>query len=424
MNKFIVLDINHGGDYLATILKNEGYEVIVYDIYQKRGNKRQELNKKNIQVIDSVERDYKDYTIVYPVHCPDHFLSSFSRHKKLTHHELVKFLFNSKNNLIEITGSKGKTTTSHVLAYLLSFDDEVFLNSSMGFETLVKGKIKLIAENNSISAGYTAKILSEHNKMPQVLEESLGICGVGNISILTSTNPVYKIKGGNGNSLEAKKQLFKLSEGNIIIDGKDKIANDLAHEYGKEVIRIWEDVRIELPDCLEIGKDILSIICFNDLEIRSKFNGNYLLAGYVNPILFSAMALKILNKDLKKMSEHLTIFNGVANRLSVINENGYTKIMDKSGGFSEDSLRYLLSLLKMNYDMFYKNINLLIDLNNVSHCQKIDIYALDKVIGEFGNIVDNAFLLGNHDFERFKYLKNSTELNIKAGDLLIECGKW
>lgn len=423
MNKFIVLDINHGGDYLATILKNEGYEVIVYDIYQKRGNKRQELNKKNIQVIDSVERDYKDYTIVYPVHCPDHFLSSFSRHKKLTHHELVKFLFNSKNNLIEITGSKGKTTTSHVLAYLLSFDDEVFLNSSMGFETLVKGKIKLIAENNSISAGYTAKILSEHNKMPQVLEESLGICGVGNISILTSTNPVYKIKGGNGNSLEAKKQLFKLSEGNIIIDGKDKIANDLAHEYGKEVIRIWEDVRIELPDCLEIGKDILSIICFNDLEIRSKFNGNYLLAGYVNPILFSAMALKILNKDLKKMSEHLTIFNGVANRLSVINENGYTKIMDKSGGFSEDSLRYLLSLLKMNYDMFYKNINLLIDLNNVSHCQKIDIYALDKVIGEFGNIVDNAFLLGNHDFERFKYLKNSTELNIKAGDLLIECGK-
>ena len=423
MNKFIVLDINHGGDYLATILKNEGYEVIVYDIYQKRGNKRQELNKKNIQVIDSVERDYKDYTIVYPVHCPDHFLSSFSRNKKLTHHELVKFLFNSKNNLIEITGSKGKTTTSHVLAYLLSFDDEVFLNSSMGFETLVKGKIKLIAENNSISAGYTAKILSEHNKMPQVLEESLGICGVGNISILTSTNPVYKIKGGNGNSLEAKKQLFKLSEGNIIIDGKDKIANDLAHEYGKEVIRIWEDVRIELPDCLEIGKDILSIICFNDLEIRSKFNGNYLLAGYVNPILFSAMALKILNKDLKKMSEHLTIFNGVANRLSVINENGYTKIMDKSGGFSEDSLRYLLSLLKMNYDIFYKNINLLIDLNNVSHCQKIDIYALDKVIGEFGNIVDNAFLLGNHDFERFKYLKNSTELNIKAGDLLIECGK-
>lgn len=423
MNKFIVLDINHGADYLATILKNEGYEVIVYDIYQKRGNKRQELNKKNIQVIDSVERDYKDYTIVYPVHCPDHFLSSFSRNKKLTHHELVKFLFNSKNNLIEITGSKGKTTTSHVLAYLLSFDDEVFLNSSMGFETLLKGKIKVIAENNSISAGYTAKILSEHNKMPQVLEESLGICGVGNISILTSTNPVYKIKGGNGNSLEAKKQLFKLSEGHIIIDGKDKIANDLAHEYEKEVIRIWEDVRIELPDCLEIGKDILSIICFNDLEIRSKFNGNYLLAGYVNPILFSAMALKILNKDLKKMSEHLTIFNGVANRLSVINENGYTKIMDKSGGFSEDSLRYLLSLLKMNYDIFYKNINLLIDLNNVSHCQKIDIYALDKVIGEFGNIVDNAFLLGNHDFERFKYLKNSTELNIKAGDLLIECGK-
>ncbi len=423
MNKFIVLDINHGGDYLASILKDRGYEVIVYDTYQTRGEKRQEINKKNIQVIDSVERNYIDYTIVHPVHCPEHFLSSFSDNKKLTHHELVKFLFNGKNNVIEITGSKGKTTTAHILAYLLSFDDEVFLNSSMGFETFLKGKARVLDENNSISAGYTAKILSEHNKMPQVLEESLGICGVGNISILTSTNPVYKIKGGNSNSLEAKKQLFKLSEDKIIIDGKDKIANDLADESGKEVIRIWEDVRIELPDYLEIGKDVQSSIYFKDLELQSKFNGNYLLAGYVNPMLFSIMALKILNKDLGKMSEHLTMFNGVANRLSVVKENDYTKIIDKSGGFSEDSLRYLLSLLKMNYDMFYKNINLLIDLSNVSHCQKIDICTLDSVIGEFGNLIDSAFLLGNHDFERFKYLKNSTELNMKKGDLLIECGK-
>ncbi|HII95766.1 MAG TPA: hypothetical protein HA367_08575, partial [Candidatus Methanofastidiosum sp.] len=330
MNKFIVLDINHGGDYLASILKDRGYEVIVYDTYQTRGEKRQEINKKNIQVIDSVERNYIDYTIVHPVHCPEHFLSSFSDNKKLTHHELVKFLFNGKNNVIEITGSKGKTTTAHILAYLLSFDDEVFLNSSMGFETFLKGKARVLDENNSISAGYTAKILSEHNKMPQVLEESLGICGVGNISILTSTNPVYKIKGGNSNSLEAKKQLFKLSEDKIIIDGKDKIANDLADESGKEVIRIWEDVRIELPDYLEIGKDVQSSIYFKDLELQSKFNGNYLLAGYVNPMLFSIMALKILNKDLGKMSEHLTMFNGVANRLSVVKENDYTKIIDKS----------------------------------------------------------------------------------------------
>jgi UDP-N-acetylmuramyl pentapeptide synthase len=341
----------------------------------------------------------------------------------LTHHELVKFLFNNKNNVIEITGSKGKTTTAHILAYLLSFEDEVFLNSSMGFETILKGKAKLIDDRNSISAGYTAKILSEPNNSPQVLEESLGICGVGNITILTSTNPIYSIKGGSGNSLEAKKQLFELSEKNIIIDGKDKIANDLAENCGKEVFRIWEDVRIELPDYLEIGKDIHSSIYFKDLELKSKFNGNYILAGYVNPILFSTMALKILNKDLEKTSEYLSQFNGVVNRLSVVNGNGYTKIIDKSGGFSEESLRYLLSLLKMNYDMFYKNINLLIDLNNVSHCQEININALDEVIGEFGNLVDNAFLIGNHEFERFKYLKNSTELNIRNGDLLIECGK-
>lgn len=73
--------------------------------------------------------------------------------------------------------------------------------------------------------------------------------------------------------------------------------------------------------------------------------------------------------------------------------------------------------------MFYKNINLVIDLESVSNCQKIDVNSLDKTIGEFGNLIDNAFLLGNYDFERFKYLKDSSELNIKNGDLLIECGR-
>ena len=41
--------------------------------------------------------------------------------------------------------------------------------------------------------------------------------------------------------------------------------------------------------------------------------------------------------------------------------------------------------------MFYKNINLIIDLTNTSHCQRIDIYSLDKVVGEFSNVIDNAF---------------------------------
>ncbi|MCC7573716.1 MAG: hypothetical protein KO464_10115 [Candidatus Methanofastidiosum sp.] len=423
MKRFIILDINHGGDYLASILKDRGFEVIVYDIYQKRGEKQQKLEQKGIRVLQDVNREYPDYTVVYPVHCPDHFLSSFSNNEKLTHHELVNFLFKSKKNTVEITGSKGKTTTAYTLAFLLSFEEESFLNSSRGFESFLDGETRPIEKTNSISAGYTAKILSNNYSKCHVFEESLGVCGVGDISILTSINPIYNIKGGNGNSLDAKKQLFELSKENIIIDLKDKTANNLANKYKKDVFRIWEDVKIEIPDYLEIGKDVNSSIYYKNIELRSKFNGNYILVGYLNPILFSFMALKIFNKNLEKASSYLSNYKGVKNRLSVVTENSYTRIIDKSGGFSEESLRYLLSLLKKNYDMFYKNINLLIDLTNVSHCQKIDVDLLDGVIAEFGNLIDNAFLLGDYDFDRFKYLKNSTELNIQKGDLLIECGK-
>lgn len=424
MNKYIVLDINHGGNYLATILKNCGHEVLVYDIYKKGGEIRRELENNNIKVFDSLDGvDYTEYIVTYPIHCPDFFLSSFSKNEKLTHHELIKYHFKNRKNVIEITGSKGKTTTAHLLAFLLSFEEDILLNSSAGFEKFQKGIPDKIFSNNSISAGYTAKLLSEYYHEHLILEESLGVCGISDISILTSTCPIYPIKGGKSTSLEAKKQLFELSDRAIIIDSKDKIANELANNYNKETFRIWEDIKIDLPDHLEIGNDINSTIYSENLEIKSKLHGSYIAVGYLNPILFSIMALKILNKISLIKSNYLNDFKGVHNRLSVIKETNHTKIIDKSGGFSEDSLRYTLSLLKKNYDMFYKNINLIIDLTNTSHCQRIDIYSLDKVVGEFSNVIDNAFLIGDYDFETFKYLRNSAELNIHNGDLLIECGK-
>jgi hypothetical protein len=77
MKKFIVLDINHGGDILASIIKDRGNHVIAYDIYKTRKDKKQILNQKGIEVINSVDRDFSDYTVVYPIHCPNRFLSFF-----------------------------------------------------------------------------------------------------------------------------------------------------------------------------------------------------------------------------------------------------------------------------------------------------------------------------------------------------------
>lgn len=423
MNKYILLDINHGADYLATVLKDRGYEVIVYDIYQTKNDIKQQLIDKNIKVIDSIGIDFKDYIVAYPIHCPLNFLSIFSNNQKISHHELVKCIYKNKKNVIEITGSKSKTTTANVLAYLASFQENVFINSSIGFESILEGKSNLIVKNNSISPGYTFKILAEANDSLHIFEESLGVCGVGEISILTSATPIYPINGGKGRSLEAKKQLFRLSEKNIIIDGKDKTAVNLANDFEKNVFKIWEDISIEIPDYLEIGKDSSSKLCFKDLSIETKFNASYLLAGYLNPILFSAMALKILNKDMKKMANSLYRFQGVKDRLTVISENDYIKIIDKSGGFSEDSLEYLLTLIKDNYDLFYNNIYLLIDLTKDSHCQKIDVKALDNVVGKYKNLIDEAFILGNYNFETFKYLKNSDAFKANKGDLIIECGR-
>jgi len=425
MKDYIVLDINHGGDILASILKSRGHNVIVYDIYQTRNDKKQKLEQNGIKLIESVTKDYNKYIIAYPVHCPDYFLSFFPNNEKITHHELVKSLFENEsynNKIVEITGSKGKTTTSNIIAYLLSFWEDTYLNSSRGLEKIVKGESQLIDYKNSISPGYTAQTLSQYNKESLILEESLGVCGAGAISILTSASPVYEIKRGQGTSLDAKNQVFTLSSGTIIIDGNDKLANEMAKKFDRDVLQIWRDVYIERWDKLDIGKDYDFKIYIDKNEFSVNFKGNYLLAGYINPILFGFLTLNILKKNSNIVANHLSQFNGVENRLTVSKNDKSTKIIDKSGGFSEDSLRYLLQILKVNYNMPYDNINLLIDMKNKSHCQKTNIAELDKVVGEF-NFIDNAFLSGNYDFDNFKYLKNSEDLEIRKGDLLIQCGK-
>lgn len=256
-----------------------------------------------------------------------------------------------------------------------------------------------------------------------VFEESLGVSGVGDVSILTSMDPIYQIKNGDGNSFEAKEQIFRVSEGKIIVDGSDKKLRNIVDNSEKEIFEIWKDVSIEIPDKLEIGKNIDSKLIWKEKESTIKLRGDYLITGYINPILFGALTLKIFNKNKDKISKYFSEFKGVENRQTVCQNKEYTKIIDKSGGFSEDSLRYLLSNLMNYYYMPYKNINLLIDFSNHSHCQKIKLEDIDKVIGDFNNFIDNAFVIGTQDFERFKYLRNSEELNINNGDLLIECGK-
>ncbi len=79
----------------------------------------------------TVERAIPDVTtaltrnydlIVAPVHLdPNHPLLHFSRAPVISHHEAVRQLLGEKTPepMIEITGTRGKTTTAHALAFLM-----------------------------------------------------------------------------------------------------------------------------------------------------------------------------------------------------------------------------------------------------------------------------------------------------------------
>ncbi|MFA5221610.1 MAG: coenzyme F430 synthase, partial [Methanoregula sp.] len=107
----LVLDTIHGGADIAAAYERAGHSVDAVDIYRKTTPDE-----------ESHARTRSYDMIVAPVHMdPVHPLLAHRTCPIVTHHEAVRSLLgnNMPALMVEITGSRGKTTTAHALAHLL-----------------------------------------------------------------------------------------------------------------------------------------------------------------------------------------------------------------------------------------------------------------------------------------------------------------
>ena len=221
-------------------------------------NKKHESDGPNLNINKEFSEKTPNYLekdlIINPIHSPlniSNLLDEASEDLKLdineknqfsnsfeilSHHTATKLVLSSwrekakKENVdcIEITGVKGKTSVAYMLKeIMLENEKDTLLLSSLGAHLFINDHNRsevediVLMKNISITPAniintiqYANNINPKHshedslNYDAAIFENSLGVCGLGDVGVLTNIVENYTIAKGSSNARNAKKQVF------------------------------------------------------------------------------------------------------------------------------------------------------------------------------------------------------------------------
>ena len=367
----LVLDTIHGGRTIAEYLTASDCLCDTVDVYRHESGISEEEAVRNLTL--------KRYDFVCaPIHLSPEYCILKSAAAEgipvLSHHEIVSLIVsglsdadvNSENAkpIIEITGTRGKTTTAYALSHMLSHavptKPEIPPKNSRGNERGInergineRGILHTSRETVAVPGGrilQKVSITPASSVMPAlyalknnlwlVAEESLGVCGFGNLAVLTSTGD-YLCADKKRSALAVK--LASMAECQRILIG-----------YGADKRKVLETVE-SLPESKKIPAErfffATEIVTVEDGVCRCGGIGNGSVSGkgtagfseFSNPLLYlegyrqaiatAAAAACILGYNPECLSE----FSSVPGRLSLTRDNGFTVIDNSNSGTNRNT---------------------------------------------------------------------------------------
>lgn len=424
------MDATHGGLTIALEYRRKGAEVTLVDCYRTGGKDlERKATNAGIHLENRAPAEFFDL-VVAPIHCPDRFLEGARWRRKITTHRAVGELCSFDARIIEVTGTKGKTSTAHLIADLLrAKGNRVLLLSSGGIVLYNGDKKKIIKEEVSIAPTSILEIARMEVEFDVgVFEVSLGGTGLADIGVITTIGDNYLIAKGTRRAFDGKVQMACTVKKTLVVREDEK--NLWVPHVGKDVKILTfgngGDVDAKIGQPLRLGEMAGMKIILKKGDCASvDLPGNFVAPAYLLAFSAAAAVAIDLGYGVNEIAKSFEAFEGVPGRGEIRKENDLWVIRDRNPGVSAASVRFLIECLKNYYQL--KRIGVIIEPVSKRVCEKLDLGELEKVIIDHRDCVSDACLLG--DFEGgmlhgdvFRVIENIAEVNGNS-EAILWCTK-
>ena len=367
----------------------------------------------------------------------------------LSHHSATKLVLSSwsekakKENVdcIEITGVKGKTSVAYMLKeIMLENEKDTLLLSSLGAHLFINDHNRsevediVLMKNISITPAniintiqYANNINPKHshedslNYDAAIFENSLGVCGLGDVGVLTNIVENYTIAKGSSNARNAKKQVFNCPM--VVIEEET-----LKEHYPKEseifsgrinTFSIYDSSSNVFAQSIDYNLNQSKIkVRYHDLKIlgneKSK-NGEIIIKTFApgrHHVLNALTALTValtLGIDDESIQKGLENFNGIEGRTHLTKVGDSIIIEEINPGINTKAIESSIGMIRNIEDY-----HIIIGGRYGITCEEIDEDKLSDFL--------NAYMMENPDVNLI--LTDELGLSIKKKlDKLNNTGK-
>jgi UDP-N-acetylmuramyl pentapeptide synthase len=224
-----------------------------------------------------------------------------------------------------------------------------------------------------------------------IFENSLGICGLADIGILTNLVENYSIAKGSSNAREAKKQVFKSPLVVINYETLNEFYKDEKEKYSNKINSFSLDNTDANVFCESIDYDIDNTnikITYHNLRtidnklIKGKLNIDSFAPGshHVSNILSAATTALALGIDEETIQNALSKFKGIDGRTNVrqIDGTDLRIIEEINPGINTKAIESSINMIK-DIDDYY----IIIGGKYGVTCEEIDEDKLSKFLHEY-----------------------------------------
>jgi UDP-N-acetylmuramyl pentapeptide synthase len=368
-----VLDLTHAGIIIAEKFASLGFNVTAIDVYKTVDE----------DILSGLLSEYGIITSKYPLPVDEFDMVVSPAHldpvypmlvaareqniEIMTHHRAVGFILSiigsfDNATVIEVTGSKAKTSSASLLAEMLSMEKKVVLHTSRGLELWEMGYSTILQLGLSIAPGSILLATDRLNELGivadyYIFEVSIGLTGFADIGLITTLEPDYLIAASSSKASDSKMSV--LSDGGseevFFLNSRDRKALDKAGDNNRKYFTFSDSEEVEAD--LQVHFDNGNIVIKyrygqGDGYFISSLSPNYNYSSYATAFAASASVAIRMHVSMENILSVVASFEGLQGRMQEKELSGRKLIDNSNSGMdirsAEKALDYALRKLAIS----------------------------------------------------------------------------